>query len=460
MPDILASEVARDLGPHRLLGVIRQDQGLAVCAAIHRAQRERRVVKVLAPGKTPGRVMRRFVQQADAMAAAAHPTLPVIFDAGRLPSGGAYLVTEAIAGEAGDAWLQRVGRPGLPEVLAAAIVARVAEASAHLAGMGVVHGELRLDNLRLVPGPEDAARFTIKLVGSDESALRSWRSTARPDAASEIHDLGVLFLELLLGRRPAGSPLGLAAEVPDLSVQLRRLLERMLAKPPASRYRSTDEIVTAVELILGRHRTRLAQLLVVPGGGRIVVTPAESETSDDLTAVAPALAGDDGEHWMTGAWAKMARLGKVARHAIEAAARWHPRAADRTSAPTILIAEDDDDTRQSLVELLEEHGYRVIAARHGREAQEYLRQGQGAECMLMDLWMPEMDGWTLAAEMQEGRLPSVPTIVMTAAEPHWGYPCPTVVRKPFDSHHLLGLVREMSRPAGSASRPPESETPL
>jgi CheY-like chemotaxis protein len=64
--------------------------------------------------------------------------------------------------------------------------------------------------------------------------------------------------------------------------------------------------------------------------------------------------------------------------------------------------------------------------------------------MLMDLWMPEMDGWTLAAEMQEGRLPSVPTIVMTAAEPHWGYPSAIVVRKPFDSRQLLGLVESVS----------------
>jgi CheY-like chemotaxis protein len=67
--------------------------------------------------------------------------------------------------------------------------------------------------------------------------------------------------------------------------------------------------------------------------------------------------------------------------------------------------------------------------------------------MVMDLWMPEMDGWTLTAEMNQGRLPAIPTIVITAAEPQLGYPSPIVIRKPFDSRQLLGLVRTMSAPA-------------
>jgi hypothetical protein len=220
-----------------------------------------------------------------------------------------------------------------------------------------------------------------------------------------------------------------------------------------------EEIVTAIELILNRHRTRLAQLLVVPGPGRIEPT-GPSDVSADLTAAAAALAGDGSEGWITGAGILLGRLGDVARRAITRAVRRRPPARTEGGPPTILIAEDDDDTRQSLVELLEDQGYRVIAARHGREALEYLQKGQPAECMLMDLWMPEMDGWTLAAEMQEGRLPAVPTIVMTAAEPHWGYPGPIVVRKPFDSHHLLGLVRTMSAPAQAVETTPAPEAPL
>jgi PleD family two-component response regulator len=123
--------------------------------------------------------------------------------------------------------------------------------------------------------------------------------------------------------------------------------------------------------------------------------------------------------------------------------------AGRGTPATILVVEDDDDTRASVAELLEGEGYQVVAARHGREAQTFLRHGPRPDCMVLDLWMPEMDGWTLTAEMKRGRLPLVPTIIVTAAEPHWGYPGPIVIRKPLDSDRLLTLVRAMvPAPAG------------
>jgi CheY-like chemotaxis protein len=371
-----------------------------------------------------------------------HPALPIIFDLGRLPSGAAFVVTQPIEGESAGAWLRRVGRPGVPPVVAAAMLATIAEACAQLARQGVIHGNLGLDSLRLRPGQEETAPFTLELIGIEEASLRS-----RPpsDLRAEIHALGRLFLELLTGTPAGPSPL-VAVDPPGVSLELLRLMRRMLAETPASRYQSMEEIVTAVELILGRHRSRLGELLVVPGG-RILVTPGENDVSGDLTAVSAALSGDVTESWLMGTRAFMGRLRKAAYRFITVA-RGRPRKG--APPPTILIAEDDDDTRESLVELLEEHGYQVISARHGREAQEYLRNGQRAECMLMDLMMPEMDGWTLAAEMQQGRLPAIPTIVMTAADARRGYPGPIVVRKPFDSHHLLGLVQAMSAPASPA----------
>jgi DNA-binding NtrC family response regulator len=118
---------------------------------------------------------------------------------------------------------------------------------------------------------------------------------------------------------------------------------------------------------------------------------------------------------------------------------------------TVLVVEDDDDTRAAILELLEEHGYGVVGARNGREAQAYLRDGPRPQCMVLDLWMPEMDGWTLAAEMKRGRLPQVPMIVVTAAEPYWGYPGSIVLRKPLDNQRLLYLVRSLIVPPAGAS---------
>jgi two-component system, OmpR family, response regulator len=118
-----------------------------------------------------------------------------------------------------------------------------------------------------------------------------------------------------------------------------------------------------------------------------------------------------------------------------------------TAPPTVLVVEDDDDTRASLQELLEEHGYQVATARNGRDAETYLRHGPTPACVLLDLWMPVMDGWALAAEISAGHLPRVPFIVVTAAESYWGYPTPPnrVVRKPVNPRRILAMVDDAVR---------------
>jgi len=121
-----------------------------------------------------------------------------------------------------------------------------------------------------------------------------------------------------------------------------------------------------------------------------------------------------------------------------------PRDVQSGRAPerTVLLVEDDEDTRLTLADLLEEHGYRVAGACNGREAQDYLRANPPPNCIVLDLWMPLMDGWTFAAEVAGGLRPPVPLMVITAAESHWGYPTNPrfVLRKPLDSGKFLGMV--------------------
>jgi PleD family two-component response regulator len=121
----------------------------------------------------------------------------------------------------------------------------------------------------------------------------------------------------------------------------------------------------------------------------------------------------------------------------------HPTSSGpQPAAPTVLLVEDDEDTRICLADLLEEHGYRVVPARNGREAQEYLATHPSPSCMVLDLWMPVMDGWALAAEVASGRLPGVPTMLITAAEGFGGYPLNPryVLRKPLDGGKFLRMV--------------------
>jgi CheY-like chemotaxis protein len=114
--------------------------------------------------------------------------------------------------------------------------------------------------------------------------------------------------------------------------------------------------------------------------------------------------------------------------------------------PLILLVEDDDDTRSSIRELLEEHGYRVAQCTDGRQAESYLRGNPPPACILLDLMLPQLDGWAVAALMRQGRLPKVPAIVMTAAGDRWGYPAAPelVLKKPLDMDKLLATVQTVA----------------
>ena len=82
---------------------------------------------------------------------------------------------------------------------------------------------------------------------------------------------------------------------------------------------------------------------------------------------------------------------------------------------SILIVEDDDDVRGALAAVLEEEGYSVLEARHGEEALRALR-GPVAVCLiLLDLFMPTMNGWAFRdAQRRDPDLSAIPVIVLSA----------------------------------------------
>jgi CheY-like chemotaxis protein len=116
-----------------------------------------------------------------------------------------------------------------------------------------------------------------------------------------------------------------------------------------------------------------------------------------------------------------------------------------TTVRTVLVVDDDADIREAVKELLEDSGYRVIVAEDGQQAFDYLAHRPPPDCVVLDLWMPVMDGWSLAAEVLIGRLPSVPILVVTAANAQFAYPVPPryVLRKPFNPDRLLKMISEL-----------------
>jgi CheY-like chemotaxis protein len=82
-----------------------------------------------------------------------------------------------------------------------------------------------------------------------------------------------------------------------------------------------------------------------------------------------------------------------------------------------MVVDDDDDLRATLAEALDIEGYRVISASNGQQALDLLRGGLKPALVLLDLWMPEMDGWQVRHAMQsDPELEGIPIVIMTAAQ--------------------------------------------
>jgi CheY-like chemotaxis protein len=89
----------------------------------------------------------------------------------------------------------------------------------------------------------------------------------------------------------------------------------------------------------------------------------------------------------------------------------------RSSNHRVLVVEDDDEARVVLGELLESRGYVVAAAANGREALARLQVSVRPDVILLDLWMPVMDGWQLMdALANDPKLSRIPIVIMTAAD--------------------------------------------
>ncbi|HEX8993400.1 MAG TPA: response regulator [Anaerolineales bacterium] len=81
---------------------------------------------------------------------------------------------------------------------------------------------------------------------------------------------------------------------------------------------------------------------------------------------------------------------------------------------TILYVEDNSDNRKLVRRVLEVEGYAVVEAQDGHEAMERLESGS-IDLALMDINMPEMDGYTLTSTIRAmPRFAKLPIVAVTA----------------------------------------------
>ncbi|MEU6815909.1 HAMP domain-containing protein [Streptomyces sp. NPDC046860] len=130
-----------------------------------------------------------------------------------------------------------------------------------------------------------------------------------------------------------------------------------------------------------------------------------------------------------------------------------PVRAVRFGGEKVLIVDDDIRNVFALTSVLEQQGLSVLYAENGREGIEVLEQHDDVAVVLMDIMMPEMDGYaTTTAIRRMPQFAGLPIIALTAKamkgdrEKAIQSGASDYVTKPVDPDHLLAVMRQWMRP--------------
>ncbi len=124
----------------------------------------------------------------------------------------------------------------------------------------------------------------------------------------------------------------------------------------------------------------------------------------------------------------------------------------RFGGQKVLIVDDDIRNVFALTSVLEQHGLSVLYAENGREGIEVLEQHEDVAVVLMDIMMPEMDGYaTTTAIRRMPQFAGLPIIALTAKamkgdrEKAIESGASDYVTKPVDPDHLLTVMQQWMR---------------
>jgi CheY-like chemotaxis protein len=119
-----------------------------------------------------------------------------------------------------------------------------------------------------------------------------------------------------------------------------------------------------------------------------------------------------------------------------------------TGCRTIMVVEDDEPILFTIQELLESEGYTVVTAKNGKEAIERMEQIKHPCLILLDMFMPVMDGWQFIEQLklnQDDKVTQIPIVVTSAAGERArqaGQAVSGYIKKPIDLDQLLSTVEK------------------
>ena len=335
--DAMPPELARH-ERYRVVRLIGQGGMGAVYEAEHRIMQRPVALKVINRAYTaqPGTV-ERFRREVRAAARLSHPNIVTTYDA-EDACGSLFLVMEYVEGVSLARLIKE--RSPLPVAEACAYIRQAALGLQHAHERGMVHRDVKPDNLILVASPNASEPGVVKVLDFGLAALTAERGEGlteenvvmrtpefmapeqaedprKADIRADVYSLGCTLYFLLTGKVPYPASTRLLRILahreqpvpsirqarPEVSAELARVLERMLAKKPADRYATPGEVAAALRpytqtaaLPLRARRPRLVAIaLAALFGGLLVAGGAVYRIATDKGEVVIETEGPDVE---------------------------------------------------------------------------------------------------------------------------------------------------------------------
>jgi eukaryotic-like serine/threonine-protein kinase len=223
-----------------------------------------------------GQVLARFEREAKALARLSHPNIVKVHDYGEF-EGAPYLVMEFIPGGT----LKKKSDERMPWREAARLLLPVTRALAYAHAQGIIHRDIKPANILVTESGEPMlSDFGIAKIleamgggtltgtgvgiGTPEYMAPEQGMGAEVDGRADEYALGVVFFELVTGRRPyeADTPMAVILKhitdplpspklfAPELPDELELILDKALAKQPENRYPQMSDFAAALEKLI------------------------------------------------------------------------------------------------------------------------------------------------------------------------------------------------------------------
>jgi serine/threonine protein kinase/Tol biopolymer transport system component len=271
----------RTIGHYQILEIL----GGGGMGIVYRA-RDTRLARIVALKFLPPELTRdpqakeRFEQEARAASSLDHPNLCTILELGETPDGRLYLAMPCYDGET---LRRRIERGPLPVDEAIDIALQIARGLSKAHRNGIIHRDIKPANLIVTSdGVVKILDFGLAKLAGSAAISQTGSSAGTPaymspeqargdevDARTDLWSLGVVLYELLSGRRPFRGereqaviysilherPQPLREIRPEVSPELARIVERLIAKEPADRYPSVEEALGDLRVLRGEPAT-------------------------------------------------------------------------------------------------------------------------------------------------------------------------------------------------------------